>query len=223
MIGEVGKNMIRMWKVMKSLIRFGKVGTYKKKNEKRVWKIEMFCITSKYWGDSSVTARNTVGSDEPPFRRSNPNRQKEVEWYSCSWWSQRENARGKNLETGNNFGTTSWPCRLRNWWSSSWDIYVSEAATRVSEKARRPILILIGWIISTKEATKIDFNIARTPTTSSCIFALFKGIQEDCWLRFELMNHVAIPLRWKEFRYHRGSSLNANSILQAGLIAGGRK
>ena len=36
------------------------------------------------------------------------------------------------------------------------------------------------------------------------------------------MGHVPIPLRWKEFMYHRGCSFNVNPILQAGLIAGGK-
>ena len=38
----------------------------------------------------------------------------------------------------------------------------------------------------------------------------------------ELLNHVAIPLRWKEYLCHVGSSLTVNSILQAGLITGGK-
>ena len=38
----------------------------------------------------------------------------------------------------------------------------------------------------------------------------------------ELLNHVAIPPRWKEYLYHVGSFFAVNSILQAGLIAGGR-
>ena len=35
----------------------------------------------------------------------------------------------------------------------------------------------------------------------------------------ELMNHVAIPLKWKEF-LHRGCSFDVTSILQAGRVAG---
>ena len=42
-----------------------------------------------------------------------------------------------------------------------------------------PSLILNGLIISGKEAIKLDFNIARTPTTFTCIFAPFKGILEE--------------------------------------------
>ena len=37
-----------------------------------------------------------------------------------------------------------------------------------------------------------------------------------------IVNHVAIPSRWKEDFYHVGSSCTVNSILQAGLIAGGK-
>ena len=39
----------------------------------------------------------------------------------------------------------------------------------------------------------------------------------------ELMGHIAIPHGWKEFTFHRGCSHNANSILETGLVAGGRE
>ena len=39
----------------------------------------------------------------------------------------------------------------------------------------------------------------------------------------ELMGHVAIPYKWKEFLFHRGCSYNVQSILGSGLIAGGRE
>ena len=39
----------------------------------------------------------------------------------------------------------------------------------------------------------------------------------------ELMGHVAIPYKWKVFLFHRGCSFNCTSILQSGLVAGGRK
>ena len=50
---------------------------------------------------------------------------------------------------------------------------------RFKVKARRPSLILDGLIISTKEAVKPDLNIAKTQTTSSCMFAPFKGTLEE--------------------------------------------
>ena len=39
----------------------------------------------------------------------------------------------------------------------------------------------------------------------------------------ELMGHVAIPFKWKEFVFHRGRSFDLKSILDAGLIAGAKK
>ena len=38
----------------------------------------------------------------------------------------------------------------------------------------------------------------------------------------ELMNYVAIPLGWKEYLYHVGGSFAMHSIMQAGLVAGGK-
>ena len=39
----------------------------------------------------------------------------------------------------------------------------------------------------------------------------------------ELMGHVAVPYTWKEFVFHRGCSFHINSVLETGLIAGGRE
>ena len=39
----------------------------------------------------------------------------------------------------------------------------------------------------------------------------------------ELMDHVAIPYKWREFLFHRGCSFDVTSILKAGLIAGRRQ
>ena len=36
------------------------------------------------------------------------------------------------------------------------------------------------------------------------------------------MGHAVIPYKWKEYLFHRGCSFNCTSILQSGLIAGGR-
>ena len=41
-------------------------------------------------------------------------------------------------------------------------------------------------------------------------------------IALELMNHGAIPFRWKEFLYHVGSSFTVNSNLSAGFIAVGK-
>ena len=42
-------------------------------------------------------------------------------------------------------------------------------------------------------------------------------------IALELMGLVAIPFKWKESLFHRGSSLKMKSILDAGLIAGGKE
>ena len=39
----------------------------------------------------------------------------------------------------------------------------------------------------------------------------------------ELMHHVTISYNLREFVFHGGSSFNMNSILETGLIAGGRE
>ena len=39
----------------------------------------------------------------------------------------------------------------------------------------------------------------------------------------QLMGHVIIRHNWKEFVFHRDCSFNINSILESGLIAGGRE
>ena len=39
----------------------------------------------------------------------------------------------------------------------------------------------------------------------------------------ELMGHVAVPFKWKEFLVYRGCSFDVTSILKSGLIAGGRE
>ena len=87
---------------------------------------------------------------------------------------------------------------------------------------RRPSLILIGLMISTQEAIKLGFNIARTPTTFSGMFAPIQGYSGGELIAPELMNRVAISFRWKELLYHSGSSFNVASILQTRLIAGGK-
>ena len=58
--------------------------------------------------------------------------------------------------------------------------------------------------------------MTRTATTFSCM-AHWKEI-----IALGLDGHVVFPFRWKEFLYHRGCSSNSKSILQAGVIAGGR-
>ena len=80
------------------------------------------------------------------------------------------------------------------------------------------------WLddISTQETIKLGFNIARTPTLFSGMFAPIQGYSGGELIAPELMNRVAISFRWKELLYRSGSSFNVASILQTRLIAGGK-
>ena len=85
-------------------------------------------------------------------------------------------------------------------------------------KVRKSSLILNGSIKSTEEATKPDFNVAQHSNNHLWYVRAIQGHPGGELIALELMNHVAIPLRWKEFLYHVGSSFTVNSISQAGLF-----
>ena len=78
---------------------------------------------------------------------------------------------------------------------------VESCDTRFRKKADTPSLILNGLIVSGKEAIKLDFNIAKTPTTFYCLFALVKDTLErtlsrlNCWVMslFTQMEGVLVP------------------------------
>ena len=52
-------------------------------------------------------------------------------------------------------------------------------------KVRERSLTLNGWVISTKEAINLAFNITQTRTTISCMFVPYKGTQEESWERIQ--------------------------------------
>ena len=79
-------------------------------------------------------------------------------------------------------------------------------------KARNPTLILGGLLLPTKEAVRPDFNIAKNSNYDFLYVRAIQGHSGGLLIAPELMNHVAIPFRWAEVMYHRGSSLNVNSI-----------
>ena len=84
-----------------------------------------------------------------------------------------------------------WSGKSRNWLQIWYDIVtlpieklmgqfigvpcVQSYDVRFKVMARRPSRILTGLMISTEETIKLDFNIARTPTTFSRIFAPIQG------------------------------------------------
>ena len=47
------------------------------------------------------------------------------------------------------------------------------------------------------------------------MFVPLKVTQEEMWIDPELLNHVAILPRGKEFMYHVVSAVTVNSVLQA--------
>ena len=71
-----------------------------------------------------------------------------------------------------------------------------------------PSLIRIGSITSGTEAVKHDFNIARTHSCNEFLYTrAFQGHAGGDMITLELMGHVAIPFKWKEFLLHKGCSL----------------
>ena len=88
--------------------------------------------------------------------------------------------------------------------------WVRSCDTRFKNKEDVPYLIPIDLTITGKEAIKLDFSRDVLMYNRDVIAP-------------ELMGHVAVPLRWKEFLFHRGCSCNVTSILEGGLIAGGNE
>ena len=83
---------------------------------------------------------------------------------------------------------------------------------------------LIGFSIFTKEATKRGSSIARRITTYILLYTrALQGHTGGNLIARDLMGHVAIPYKWKEFLFHRGCSYDVTSIFKSGLITGGRE
>ena len=82
--------------------------------------------------------------------------------------------------------------------------------TRFGKKKEIPVLIPIVSILQ---------ELLRRSIVCSCY-------SRTHWRRcdrFGLMEHVGIPFEWKEFEFHRGCSFNGMSILDAGLMTGGKE
>ena len=73
-----------------------------------------------------------------------------------------------------------------------------------------------------ERSNKTSFEYCKSSKHS---LVCIRAIQEHTgnMIALKLMGHVAIPCNWKEFVFHRGCSFNINSILETGLIAGGRE
>ena len=72
-------------------------------------------------------------------------------------------------------------------------------------------------------SNKMRFQYCRNSISSLLYICVIRGHTGGNLKAPELMGHVAIPYKWKEFLFHRGCSFNVTSILTSGLIAGGRE
>ena len=82
--------------------------------------------------------------------------------------------------------------------------------------------MILRGLISGQEAMDMISTLHKLEPTTSCHNRAIQGYAGGDVIRPELMGHVTIPLKWKESLYQMGSSFNINSILQAGLISGGK-
>ena len=67
-----------------------------------------------------------------------------------------------------------------------------------------------------------EFQYCENSKSVSWYFRAIQGHTGGHMIAPELMGHVALPYKWKEFLFHRGCSYNVQPILKSGLIAGGR-
>ena len=81
----------------------------------------------------------------------------------------------------------------------------------------------IGSTSSGKEATKQDSSIVRILASNCCTSEPFKDTQEEKWLHLRCWANSSYLTIGKVFVLHRGCSFNLTSILNAGVIAGGRE
>ena len=117
----------------------------------------------EHWGNSRETANKSFEFSGQPFRRLYSNCRKEVDWCSCQWVLQGIHFGIQHLETGHEVGTPSSPKRTRNWRCTSMigNRWVRRDDMRFRKKEDIPFLILIGSIVSGKEAINTISILAR--------------------------------------------------------------
>ena len=69
---------------------------------------------------------------------------------------------------------------------------------------------------------KVRFEYCENSHKSLAYLRAIQGHTGRMIIAPELMRHVLLPDKWKEFIYHKGCSFNMNSILEHGLIARGK-
>ena len=101
--------------------------------------------------------------------------------------------------------------------------WVQSCGTRIRKKEDIPFfLILIGLFIVGKGSNNTRIQYCKNSHDALLYIRAIQGHTGGDAIALELMGHVLIPLKWKEFLFHRGCSFYVKSILEAALIAGGK-
>ena len=81
----------------------------------------------------------------------------------------------------------------------------------------------IGFDLLTKEAARRESSTVRVLKNSLAHFRAIQGHSGGISIDPQLMGYVRIPCNWKKFMYHRRCSFSIQSILENGLIPGGKE
>ena len=81
----------------------------------------------------------------------------------------------------------------------------------------------IGFDLFVKEAARRGSSTVRIPKIPWLTYEqLIQGHSRGLTIDPELMEHIPIPYNWKEFIFHWGCSFSIQSVLENGLIPGGK-
>ena len=141
------------------------------------------------------------------------------------WWFWRSNSSMQRL-----YAPSCWVrfqnfCRnprTNNNWTSSVVPKLRNAFHNPEGENSRPQIGFNTFIYTRKQQDEVPV-LREFSKILSCFFVPFKDTLGGNLMAPELMGHVAIPQKRKEFLFHRGCLFNVTSILKAGLIAGGRE
>ena len=79
------------------------------------------------------------------------------------------------------------------------------------------------WNSFQKGTNKVRFEYCETSQNELVYVRAIQGHSGGETLSREFMNHVLLPLKWKDIKYHKGSVFNMKSNMADGLIPGGNK
>ena len=166
-------------------------------------------------GNSCDAVWNSDESSVQLFRRRYSFWRQEVEWPSCleTFWIhsfEAEVVRHNDQDERETDGAVHW----NRWFKNCGEHFRSPEG----ENSRTQI----GINTFMKEATRRGSSIAWIPEISYLYIRVIHG-RTGNMIALELMGHVAIPYKWKEFLFHRGCSFDVTSIRRSGLLAGGRE